>query len=60
MKPLVLILINVSFNGPCWANQYGATFTGILNAGSGPKFGQGNSVCNTGGHPASWGAYNGL
>lgn len=52
---------NVEFTGPCWdGSSGGATFTGILNAGSGPKFGQGTVVCKNVHAPGgSWRVYNG-
>ena len=59
---------NVQFTGPCPHGDslpnpnLSAIWTGILNAGSGPKFGEGNYVCRTPvGTPArnTWRAYNG-
>ncbi len=50
---------NVEFTGPCWANQFGARFTGILNAGSGSKFGEGTFTCNNGAPGGTWRVSNG-
>jgi len=59
---------NVRFTGPCPHGDslpnpnLSATWTGIMNAGAGPKFGQGNYVCRTPvGTPSrnTWRAYNG-
>ena len=50
---------NVQFTGPCPINNGTANFTGMLNALSGPKFGQGNYTCQIGGITRTWRAYNG-
>lgn len=51
---------NVRFTAPCWTSSGGiATWTGIMNALSGPKFGEGKYVCQNGIIGGSWHAYNG-
>ena len=57
---------NVRFTGPCPHGDgmpnpnLSATFTGIMNAGAGPKFGQGTYVCRQAiSGTKTWRAYNG-
>ena len=51
---------NVRFTGPCWTSSGGiAIWTGIINARSGPKFGEGTYVCQNNIKGGSWHAYNG-
>ena len=50
---------NVRFTGPCWLGPAVATWTGVLNAGAGPKFGQGNYTCTLQVVGGTWRVYNG-